>query len=218
MRLARKAISVAGTPDRGIWEYRTDPTPQTFSTLMCWTAADRAAAIAERFAPGVSAEFHTAADRIRDELAARAWNEQRQAYVGGYGGDNLDAALLQMAILRLFPANDERLQKTIDSVWKGLSHDGWLMRYSEDDGFGRPTVAFILCTFWLIEALALVGRMAEARTLMDAAHAMVSPLGLISEDFDTSTRLMSGNFPQAYSHVGLIRGAFSAAPRWMEVL
>jgi GH15 family glucan-1,4-alpha-glucosidase len=93
-----------------------------------------------------------------------------------------------------------------------------MMRYSEDDGFGRPTVAFILCTFWLIEALALVGRTDEARSLMDAAHAMVSPMGLLSEDFDTSTRLMTGNFPQAYSHVGFIRGAFSAAPRWLEVL
>jgi GH15 family glucan-1,4-alpha-glucosidase len=201
LRLARKAIAVAGTPDRGIWEYRTDPVPQTFSSLMCWTAADRAAA-----------------NRIRDEIAAKAWSEARQAYVGAYGGDNLDAALLQMALLRLFPNDDVRLQRTIDSVWKGLAHSGWLMRYSEDDGFGRPTVAFILCTFWLIEALALVGRGQEARSLMDTAHTMVSPLGLLSEDFDTSTRLMSGNFPQAYSHVGLIRGAFSAAPRWLEVL
>jgi GH15 family glucan-1,4-alpha-glucosidase len=217
-RLARKAIAVAGTPDRGIWEYRTDPKPQTFSSLMCWTAADRAAGIAERFAPDLAGEFRQAADRIRDEIAARAWSDAKQAYVGAYGGDNLDASLLQMAILRLFPADDPRLHSTIEAVWKGLSHDGWLMRYSEDDGFGRPTVAFILCTFWLIEALSLVGRSAEARSLMDAAHAMVSPLGLLSEDYDTGTRLLSGNFPQAYSHVGLIRGAFSAAPRWLEVL
>ena len=218
LRLARKAIAVAGTPDRGIWEYRTDPVPQTFSSLMCWTAADRAAGIAERFAPAHASEFRLAANRIRDEIAAKAWSETRQAYVGAYGGDNLDAALLQMALLRLFPNDDRRLQSTIDAVWKGLSHAGWLMRYSEDDGFGRPTVAFILCTFWLIEALALVGRTDEARSLMDEAHTVVSPLGLLSEDFDTATRLMTGNFPQAYSHVGFIRGAFSAAPRWLEVL
>ena len=120
--------------------------------------------------------------------------------------------------LRIFPADDARMQSTIDAVWKGLSHDGWLMRYSEDDGFGKPTVAFILCTFWLIEALASVGRVDEARTLMDQAHKMVSPLGLIAEDYDTATHLMSGNFPQAYSHVGLIRAAFAAAPRWKDVL
>jgi len=218
MRLARKAISVAGTPDRGIWEYRTDPKPQTFSSLMCWVAADRAARIAERFAPRFATEFRTAADKIRDQIATRAWSDARQAFVGAYDGDNLDAALLQMPLLRVFPFNDPRMHSTIDAIWKGLSHDGWLMRYSEDDGFGRPSVAFILCTFWLIESLALAGRTADARSLMDAAHSMVSPLGLLSEDYDTATRLMSGNFPQAYSHVGLIRGAFSAAPRWLEVL
>src|SRR5581483_3282755 len=132
LRLARKAIAVAGTPDRGIWEYRTDPVPQTFSSLMCWAAADRAACIAERFAPAHVAELRKAADRIRDEVAAKAWSASRQAYVGAYGADNLDAALLQMAILRLFPHDDARLQRTIDSIWKGLSHNGWLMRYSED--------------------------------------------------------------------------------------
>jgi GH15 family glucan-1,4-alpha-glucosidase len=218
MRLARKAVAVAGTPDRGIWEFRTDPTPQTFSSLMCWTAADRAAGIAERFAPALADEFRSAATRIRSEIASRAWSATRGAYVGGYDADNLDAALLQMAPLRLFAADDARLQSTIDAIWKGLSHNGWLLRYSADDGFGRPTVAFVLCTFWLIEALGLVGRTKEARALLDATQAMASPLGLISEDFDTATRLMSGNFPQAYSHVGLIRAAFSAAPRWRDVL
>jgi GH15 family glucan-1,4-alpha-glucosidase len=218
MRLARKAIAVAGTPDRGIWEYRTDPKPQTFSSLMCWTAADRAASIADRFKPEMAAELRAAANRIRDEIAARAWNPEKGAYTGAYGDDNLDASLLQMPMLRLFPADDAKMQRTIDAVWKGLSHDGWLMRYSDDDGFGKPTVAFILCTFWLIEALASVGRMDEAKTLMDQAHRIVSPLGLIAEDYDTATRLMTGNFPQAYSHVGFIRAAFAAAPRWRDVL
>jgi GH15 family glucan-1,4-alpha-glucosidase len=218
LRLARKAIAVAGTPDRGIWEYRTDPVPQTFSSLMCWTAADRAAAIAERFAPGQALEFRTAANRIRDEIAQRAWSESRRAYVGAYGSQNLDAALLQMVLLRLFPRDDERLRNTVDSIWRGLSQNGWLMRYSEDDGFGRPTVAFVLCTFWLVEALALLGRADEARALMDASTSVISPLGLLSEDYDTAARQMQGNFPQAYSHVGFIRGAFAAAPRWLDVL
>jgi GH15 family glucan-1,4-alpha-glucosidase len=218
IRLAKKAISVAGTPDRGIWEYRTDPKPQTFSSLMCWVAADRAASIAERFAPSVAPEFRAASARIRENIAACAWSAPRQSYVGAYGSETLDASLLQMATLRLFPPDDERLQKTLDSTWKGLSNNGWLLRYSDDDGFGKPTVAFVLCTFWLVEALAFVGRLDEARALIDTAHAIVSPLGLMSEDFDTATRLMSGNFPQAYSHVGFIRAAFAAAPRWRDVL
>jgi GH15 family glucan-1,4-alpha-glucosidase len=92
------------------------------------------------------------------------------------------------------------------------------LRYRDDDGFGRPKVAFILCTFWLIEALAVIGRMAEARTLMDATQSIVSPLGLLSEDYDMKTQLLAGNYPQAYSHVGLIRAAFAASPRWADVL
>lgn len=218
MRLAKRAIDVVGTPDRGIWEYRTEPKPQTFSSLMCWVAADRAASIAKRFSPNLEAGFRSAANRICGEVAKRAWSERRGAYIGTYDQENLDAALLQMAPLRMYPANDPRLKSTVEAIWKGLSHDGWLMRYSEDDGFGRPTVAFVICTFWLIEALAVVGMRDEARRLMDEVHKVVSPLGLLSEDYDTSLRIMSGNFPQAYSHVGLIRAAFAAAPNWNEVL
>jgi GH15 family glucan-1,4-alpha-glucosidase len=218
LRLARKAIAVAGTPDTGIWEFRTAPSPQTFSSLMCWAAADRAAAIARRFAPTEADGFAAAAARIRDEISARAWSASRGAYAGTYGGDGLDASLLQMAPLRLFSKGDARLASTVDAIRNGLTHDGWLMRYREDDGFGPPRVAFILCTFWLIEALAEMGRVDDARALMDVANEIVSPLGLLSEDYDTGLRLMSGNFPQAYSHVGLIRAAFAAAPRWADVL
>jgi GH15 family glucan-1,4-alpha-glucosidase len=217
-RLARRAIALSGKPDTSIWEYRTAPRPRTFSSLMCWAAADRAAAVAERVLPSVAEEFHTAAARIRDEIALRAWSPIRGAYVGSYDSDGLDASLLQMAPLRLFQANDERLRATIDAIWSQLSHDGWLMRYREDDGFGKPTVAFILCTFWLIETLATVERVDEARALMDAADDIVSPLGLLAEDYDTAHRQLSGNYPQAYSHVGLIRAAFAAAPRWRDVL
>lgn len=218
LRLARKAIAVAGTPDTGIWEFRTDPSAQTFSSLMCWAAADRAAAIARRFAPGEADTLAAAAARIRDEISTRAWSPTRGAYAGTYGGDGLDASLLQMAPLRVFPRNDPRLSATVDAIRAGLTHDGWLMRYREDDGFGAPRVAFVLCTFWLIEALAELGRVDEARALMDVAYTIVSPLGLLAEDYDTGLKLMSGNFPQAYSHVGLIRAAFAAAPRWADVL
>jgi GH15 family glucan-1,4-alpha-glucosidase len=133
-------------------------------------------------------------------------------------GADLDASLLQMPILRMLPPEDPRLRGTVDALWKGLANDGWLMRYRLDDGFGKPTVAFVICTFWLVEALAATGRVTEAREVMARVHAAASPLGLMSEDFDTASLRMWGNFPQAYSHVGLIHAAFAASPRWHDVL
>jgi GH15 family glucan-1,4-alpha-glucosidase len=217
-RLARKAISVAGTPDAGIWEYRTEWEPQTFSGLMCWAAADRMARVAAQHAPTLEQEFAREAQRIRDEIATRAWNSDLNSFAGTYGGRSLDASLLQMASLRFLPASDSRLQGTIDAIWKHLSRDGWLFRYRLDDGFGSPTVAFIICTFWLIEALSAVGRTDEARRAMEQVRAALSPLGLLSEDYETSNLRMWGNFPQAYSHVGLIHAAFAASPRWLDIL
>ena len=217
-RLADRAIAVAGTPDRGIWEFRRESTPQTFSNLMCWAAADRAAAIAELHAPDRAAGFRAAADRLRHALATRAWSERRGSYVGTFDGEDLDASLLQMAPLRVFPANDPKLRQTVDAIWSGLTHNSWLMRYRDDDGLGATTVAFLICTFWLIEALVLIDRQDDARALMDQTVGIQSPLGLLAENFDMGTRLLSGNFPQAYSHVGLIRAAFAASPRWRDIL
>jgi hypothetical protein len=113
---------------------------------------------------------------------------------------------------------DLRLSDTIDAIWKTLSKDGWLFRYRLDDGFGQPKVAFIICTFWLVEALAATGRTDDAKAVMKHVHSALSPLGLLSEDYETSNLRMWGNFPQAYSHVGLIHAAFAASPRWAEVL
>lgn len=218
VRLTRKAISVAGTPDAGIWEYRTEWKTTTFSTLMCWAAADRMALVAASHAPQLVAEFRSAAARIHAELVAGAWNEELQSFVGHYGGNDLDASLLQMASLRLLPAGDPRLRQTIDAIWRKLDNQGWLQRYSHDDGFGQPSVAFVLCSFWLVEALAATGRDVEAQEVMERVHSALTPLGLMSEDYHPQTRRMWGNFPQAYSHVGLIRAAFVASPRWGDIL
>ncbi len=216
--LARKAISVAGVPDAGIWEYRTEWVPQTFSSLMCWAAADRMALIDGRHAPSRAGEFRQAADHIQSQMIEHAWNAKMGSFVGHYGGSELDAALLQMARLRFLPYDDPRLAGTINAIAKDLDHGGWLLRYSLNDGFGKPSVAFVICTFWLIEALARAGRRVEARTWFDRIHAAMSPLGLLSEDYDPINRRMWGNFPQTYSHVGMIHAAFAAAPQWEEVL
>lgn len=138
--------------------------------------------------------------------------------MGTYGGRDLDASLLQMASLRLLPIDDPRLRSTVTAISRELSRDGWLLRYRLDDRFGQPTVAFIICTFSLVEALAAIGRGDDAKAIMEHVHSAMSPLGLLSEDYETSTLRMWGNFPQAYSHVGLIHAAFAASPRWADIL
>ncbi|MFN2377482.1 MAG: glycoside hydrolase family 15 protein [Candidatus Binatia bacterium] len=216
-RLARKAVRVAGKPDAGIWEYRSEWRPQTFSSLMCWAAADRMSRIADVHCPGDKAEFVSAASHIRDEVLREALDPARGCLVADYGGTEVDAALLQAVTLRLLDPADPRMSATIDAVRSDLSVDGWLKRYRHDDGFGVPKVAFTLCTFWLVEALATAGRVVEARALMGKIGDIRAPLGLLSEDFDPDTGTMWGNFPQAYSHVGMIHAAFAASPRWSEI-
>jgi GH15 family glucan-1,4-alpha-glucosidase len=216
-RLATRAIAVAGTPDAGIWEFRSAWKPQTFSSLMSWAAADRMSVVAERHRPRLATGFASAASRIREEILSHAWSPKLQCFTGSYRGEELDASLLQMATLRFLPSDDDRLRCTIERIRADLSVGGWLLRYRQDDGLGTPQSAFVLCTFWLVEALVTVGRIAEARQLMSLALEALSPLGLLAEDYDPSTQQLWGNFPQAYSHVGLIHAAFAASPRWADV-
>ena len=170
------------------------------------------------FRAGPDDEWRRVADGIRDRIMTEAWNESLGSFSSTWGGADLDASLLQMASLRFLPPDHPRIRSTVDAIAKGLGHEGWLYRYRNDDGFGRPEVAFILCTFWQIEALAVTGRMSEARAMLEHVRKAFSPLGLLSEDYDTRTGRLWGNFPQAYSHVGLIHAAFAAAPNWAEIL
>jgi GH15 family glucan-1,4-alpha-glucosidase len=218
VRLTRKAILVAGSPDAGIWEYRSEWTPQTFSTLMSWAAADRVAMVLEGRAPGAGAEFAAEAARLRAEIIKSCWRPDLKTFAASYGSDDLDASLLQMVPFRFLPRDDSRLASTVDAIALALGRGDWLDRYKHDDGLGTPQVAFVLCTFWLVQALAGLGRHEEARRRLETSFEALSPLGLLSEDFDPATRRLWGNFPQAYSHVGLIHAAFDASPRWPEVL
>ncbi|MGE3545453.1 MAG: glycoside hydrolase family 15 protein [Kofleriaceae bacterium] len=216
-QLALQAIGVAGKPDAGIWEYRSNWRPQTFSTLMCWAAADRASRIAKLHRPDRAADLADAAERIRGELLRDAIEPKRGCLAADHGGCEVDAALLQAITLRLLPSDDPRMHATVEAVRADLEHDGWLRRYRTKDDFGVPSVAFTLCTFWLVEALARIGRVDQARSVMERVRSVKSPLGLLAEDVDPTTGVMWGNFPQAYSHVGLIHGAFAVAPRWADV-
>lgn len=216
-RLARQAIEVAGKPDAGIWEYRANWRPQTFSSLMCWAAADRASRIAERHRPSDAASFAAAADRIRAEILREAVDPARGCLTADYRGTEVDAALLQAVTLRFLRPGDPHTAATVEAVRADLDHGGWLKRYRTRDDFGEMSVAFMLCTFWLVDALARIGRMDEAQAVMERVRSVKSPLGLLAEDVDPATGVMSGNFPQAYSHVGLIHGAFAVSPRWPEM-
>jgi GH15 family glucan-1,4-alpha-glucosidase len=158
-----------------------------------------------------------AARRIHGEITERSWIPSLGAYGATFGGDALDAALLQMAPLRFLPGDHPRLVATVEAIATGLSRQGWIDRYRIDDGFGHPQVAFVLCTFWLVQALSRLGLRDRAAALLDQAVKACSPLGLLSEDYDPAGALR-GNFPQAYSHVGLIHAAFDASPGWEEIL
>lgn len=218
-RLTKKALATAGTNDAGIWEFRKPlAAPQTFTSLMSFAAADRMAMVAARHRPKTADWYRSEAERIKNEVIIRAWNQADMAFSSSYGGTHLDASLLQMASLRMLPGSDPRLSSTLDALKANLGLGDWLMRYRMDDGFGTPATAFVICTYWLVEALVTVRRITEARELLEKTRTALSPLGLISEDYDVSTGRLWGNFPQAYSHVGLIHAAFAASPRWSEVL
>jgi len=174
--------------------------------------------VAAQHAPSLEQEFRAAAQKIREDINANSWSAKSGAFAASFGSSDLDASLLQMAHLRFLPLNDARLRSTIDAIREGLSKDGWVFRYRLDDGFGLPAAAFVICTFWLVEALADTGRQAEAKTLMDHVDSALTDLGLLSEDYDSTKKRLWGNFTQAYSHVGLIRAAFAASPGWNDVL
>ena len=218
VRLTRRAVADAGSPDAGIWELRTAWKPQSFSTLMTWAGAERMAGVARLHAPHLESEFTSAALNLRRELDQRAWSPERNTYVGTYDGRDVDASLLQMATLRYLAPGDPRLVSTIETISRELDRGGWIQRYRIDDGFGEPTVAFVLCSLWCVEALSIIGRPEEAERLFARVRGACSPLGLISEDVDPATGRQWGNFPQALSHVGLIHAAFTSSPRWSEVL
>ncbi|MFO0612468.1 MAG: glycoside hydrolase family 15 protein [Polyangiaceae bacterium] len=215
-RLARRAIAVVGQPDAGIWELRREWVPQTFSGLMCWAAADRMARVARAHRPELVDEFERAAAEIHAQILGRALHPSRGVLVAEYDGAEVDASLLQAVSLRFLAPDDPRLGRTVEAIRADLGDRGWLKRYRTDDGLGATTVAFTICTFWLVEALATLGRTSEARALMDTICATGTPLGLWSEDIDPASGAMWGNYPQAYSHVGLIHAAFAASPTWSE--
>ena len=207
---AEGAMKVWKNPDQGIWEARGAPQHYVSSKLMCWVALDRAASLAEiRGEPEKSVEWKQTADEIKADILAHGLTDQgvlRQHY----DTDALDASTLLAAVLGFLPPDDERLRKTVDAVADGLTDRGFVLRYKTgetDDGMSGKEGTFIICSFWLVSALAIVGELDRARDMMERLLRIASPMGLYAEEFDSENARHLGNFPQAFSHLALIEAA-----------
>jgi GH15 family glucan-1,4-alpha-glucosidase len=204
-------------PDQGIWEARNDGRVFTYSAGMCQVALDRAAALGERFGlPGPTARWRAAADELTRHILERSWDEQAQTLSAHLdGGGVLDASLLALPLRRVVPATHPRMIATTAAVTQRLSAgDGLLYRYLHEeapDGIEGDEGAFVLCSFWLVENLIQQGRLDEAHDLYGSLCARTSPLGLLSEQIDPATGGFIGNFPQAFSHIGIIASGVSLA-------
>ncbi|MEZ4300629.1 MAG: glycoside hydrolase family 15 protein [Polyangiaceae bacterium] len=195
-------------PDHGIWEPRAGKRHNVHSKMMCWLALDRGAGIASVFGATDAREaWESAAAAVVDEVCARGLDSEGRHFVAAYGHDHADAALLLLPIHGFLPDDHPLMHETVDWVRKELGTGPFVHRYRTDDGVGGAEGAFVLCGFWLAEALALQGRLEEAQEIF-AAHAESSNhLGLLAEEVDPTTREQLGNFPQAFSHLGLINAA-----------
>jgi GH15 family glucan-1,4-alpha-glucosidase len=202
--------------DHGIWEIRDEPRHFVYSKLMCWVALDRAI----QMAPMIGAE-HRIPDwagtrqEIRTAILERGWSQDLGAFAQSFGGSELDASNLMMALVDFLPANDPRMLATIEAVERELTDDrGLVFRYRAErgiDGLPGTEGTFLLCTFWLAESWARAGRLDRARQTFERAIAFVNDVGLLSEEVDPETGELLGNFPQAFSHIGLINAAWAIA-------
>lgn len=195
--------------DRGIWEMRTEPRHYVHSKVMCWVALDRGGRIArQKGEDSTVKKWSAAAGEIHNAVLEKGFSKRHNSFVQSFGEEELDAATLLIPIHGFLPAEDPRVQGTIDAVWRGLTAGGPLLyRYRCDDGLAGKEGAFLLCSFWLVNALAVSRRIQEARKLFSQLLDLIGPLGLMAEEIDPLTRRLLGNFPQALSHIGLINAA-----------
>jgi GH15 family glucan-1,4-alpha-glucosidase len=204
------AIRVWQEPDQGIWEARGAPQHYVSSKLMCWVALDRGATLAEmRGDPSRAEQWRAIADDIRSDILEHGVSE-RGVFRQHYATDALDASTLLAAIFGFLPATDERLAKTANAIAEELSENGFVLRYrtdETDDGLSGKEGTFLICSFWLVSALTIVGESQRACDLMERLLRVASPLGLYAEEFDSDTGRHLGNFPQAFSHLALIDAA-----------
>jgi alpha,alpha-trehalase len=204
------ASAVWREPDQGIWEARGKPQHYVSSKLMCWVAMDRAAKLAAiRGMPELEAEWRTTAEEIRADILEHGLRDD-QVLRQHYASDALDASALLATVFGFLPADDPRLRASVLAIADELTEHGFVLRYrveETDDGLSGKEGTFLICSFWLVSALAVIGELDQARDLMERLLRIGSPLGLYAEEFDVDTGHHLGNFPQAFSHLALIEAA-----------
>jgi GH15 family glucan-1,4-alpha-glucosidase len=199
--------------DSGMWEMRGEPRHHLSSKVLCWTALDRAVKLAPQLGQHARMDDWSAArDEIREAILTRGWSEARQAFAQAFDSDELDAAQLLMPMLGFLPATDPRMRSTIDAIAKDLTQDGLVLRYRSEEGLNADGLSgeegtFVICSFWLVSALAKAGEVERAEALFDQLTGYANDLGLLAEEIDTASGELLGNFPQAFSHIGLITAA-----------
>ncbi|HAF43374.1 MAG TPA: glucoamylase [Gallionellaceae bacterium] len=213
--LGEQAVRCYDQPDAGLWELRGSARVHTFSAVMCWAACNRLGLIGERLGLSERAAYwHEQARLIHQTISQRAWNKQRGAFVSTFDGEAMDASLLLLAEVGFLDAADPRFAATVEAVEKDLRRGDFIFRYIEKDDFGEPANAFLVCTFWYVNALAALERREEARELFEKLLARRNRHGLLAEHIDPDTGEQWGNFVQTYSMVGLINAAIRLSVRW----
>ncbi len=201
-------------PDEGLWEVRGGRRHFVHSKVMAWVAADRAVRSLERH-PELDGDldgWRALRDEVHQEVCEKGYDAERNTFTQSYGSRELDAALLLIPRVGFLPPDDPRVIGTIDAVREELAHGGFLRRYSTDDavdGLPGGEGTFLVCSFWLADALYMTGRTKEARELFERLAGLANDVGLLSEEFDPVTGRHLGNFPQAFSHIGLVNTALA---------
>jgi GH15 family glucan-1,4-alpha-glucosidase len=200
-------------PDEGIWEVRGPRRHFTHSKVMAWVALDRAVKAVEQFGlDGPIDRWRAIRDDIHREVCTHGFDPRQGAFVQSYGSSLLDASLLMLPLVGFLPASDPRMRGTVHAIERQLTHDGFVSRYDtvpEVDGLPPGEASFLLCSFWLVDNLALLGRHDDAQRLFERLLSVRNDVGLLAEGYDTRRSRQAGNFPQAFSHVGLINSALN---------
>ena len=200
--------------DSGMWEMRGEPRHHLSSKVLCWTALDRAVKLAPQLGSYAKTEqWEEVRDEIRGAILERGWSDKKQAFAQSFDSDELDAAQLLMPILGFLPATDKRMRSTIEAIANELTEDGLVLRYRNDEGLNADGLTgeegtFVICSFWLVSCLAKAGELERAEALFDQLAGYANELGLLAEEIDTANGEQLGNFPQAFSHIGLITAAW----------
>lgn len=210
--LANEAARRWREVDRGIWEVRGQPRPFLYSRVLCWAALKRALDLARHYnLPGDFPSWESNLKAIRHEILEKGFNKQLGAFTQYIGGDQLDASVLVIPIVGFLSPTDPRVLSTIDAIRKHLTWHGLLLRYVDADGLPGRDAAFALASFWLVDNLAMAGKTDEAKTVYERLISFANDVGLLSEEIDPINHRLLGNFPQGFSHLGMIRSAYYIA-------